>query len=317
MKQKILYVILLVLHASISLANTATIKIFDSEIKLGMQSKWEQTFKFAEGDTISFEAKVIEGDDISKFELKRWNGNAIITRIAKKEIEESYYNPKKALYTFFLENSAMIQNKTYKLTIYRTTVIDSLVDFDVTFNADTIYDTTFMEVLNATHEIASEIGAVAGYDDKIEIQFQIPEDCTGDLCFVVGTREGANKLWSPAEVAMDAVGVLNLNPLQAILLGVISNIPEMVSSEGYIKYYLVDTDNLLLHRNGQRFNCIKWGDNVTAEVARVNLKEELPPWQKPKIKYYYFVIVNPAMTHSRIVTIRATTMKIKQNIIPK
>jgi len=305
------------LVVSSAIAEPVTVKIFDSEVKLSMRSKWKQTFKFADGDTIFVKISILKGDNISKFELRRWNGNAIISRVAKEEINEKYYNPKETVYTFFLENSAWLQYKTYKISIYRTTLHDSLIDFDVTFKADTVYDTTFIEVLNATHELASGMGAIMGYDDKIEIQFQLPEECTGDICFVIGTKESVNKMWNTLKVATDALGVVKLNPLQAILVGVIANIPEITSSEGYIKYYLVDSENLKKYRNEQKFNCIKWGENVTVEVARVCLKEELPPWQKPKAKYYYFVIVNPAMGHGRIVTIRATTMKIKQTIIPK
>ena len=294
-------IVILFFSVNLFAQEPVTIKIFDSEVNIFMMSDWEQTFKFASKDTISVKVDIIKGDNISRFDLRKWGKKALITRNEKQKIDEKYYNPKESAYTFYLKNSAILRKKIYHISIFRTTLIDSLIDFDVTFRVDTIVDTSFTNILNTTHELASEMGAIMGYKNEVEVSFQLPEDCTGDLSFIVGTEAGVNKMFSALKTSSTAVGIAD--PLTGILLGAITE--TMESTESYIKYYIVDYENLKLYRSGQTFHYKKKGENITAETAVISLK--------PK-NYYYFIVINPATSHSRKVSIQAKAMKTKQTL---
>ena len=301
-------IVTLLVVTNLSAQEPVTVKIFDSEVNVSMMSSWEETFKFAAKDTISVKVNVIEEDDISKFELKKWGKKAIITRNSKKEIDEKYYNPKESAYTFCLGNSAITKNKTYHIVIYRTTLIDSLIDFDVTFELDTIVDTSYVQILDASHSLAGVVGAWVGYKNVVEIPFQLPEDCTGEFAFVVGTASGTNKLLASVKVVAKTAGILNP---EAILFSKaasegLDNLPDL-PEENYINYYIVDGDNLKLSRAKQQFYPYKYAQKVTVEKAIVPLNTKT---------YYYFIIENIHVKSMKVI-IKAFAIKTEQRLVPK
>jgi hypothetical protein len=277
-----------------------------AEVQFSIEPGEEKSFyyKFAEGDTIIFNAYVIRGNDISEVKVIKYPNTVFYTSYAVKKVEnEVIYNPQRAIYQISFKNTSMLNPKVYKFVIYRKPTKPEFNDFDVSVQMittyDTIYvediestlvkvDTTWEEIVNTTLNVGSQMG---GGDTKAYVKVDLPSNTSTWVYWIGVGQEAAEAL---KELSKSISGVLGmLDPGSALVaygLGLITDLSLSLKSKDDINYYIYYGNNI-----------IKQGTRVVADYGKMTYPTEGTVYIM--LDNSYSVITNK-LVNVRVVAIR-------------
>ena len=245
-----------------------------AEVEFPIKPGEEKSFyyKFAEGDTIIFNAYVIKGNDISEAKVIKYPNTVFYTSYAVKKVEnEVIYNPQRAIYQISFKNTSRLNSKVYKFVIYRKPTKPEFNDFDVSVQMittyDTIYvediestlvkvDTTWEEIVNTTLNVGSQMG---GGNTTAYVKVDLPSNTSTWVYWIGVGQEAVEAL---KELSKSISGVLGmLDPGSALVaygLGLITDLGLSLKSKDDINYYIYYGNDI-----------IKQGTRVVADYGKM------------------------------------------------
>jgi hypothetical protein len=272
----------------------------------------EKTFfyKFADGDTIIFNAAVVKGNDISEVNISKWPANLVFSLYAIRVVENKVIVvEKKGVFLFSFKNSSLINSKIYKFTLHRIPAKEEFVDFDVSVKWDTLYDTTYISVIESTlvkiDTIPEEIVNVqqkipAGERSYIEVS--LPAKTSYWVYWIGVGQEAVNGLQQMVSQLPEKAAILGVtDPVTAFALGFL---PQLFTlSRGLDIYYcfIKDYENLTKFLSGQDFFLFKEGGRVITDYAKM----ETPT----KGNFYIGLSNSYSLLTPKIVTIKVVAVK--------
>jgi len=227
-----------------------------AQVEFSIKPGEEKSFyyKFAEGDTIIFNAYVIKGNDISEVKVIKYPNTVLYTSYAVKKVEnEVIYNPQQAIYQISFKNNGRLNSKVYKFVIYRKPTKPEFNDFDVSVQMVTIYDTiyvedieytfkvdtTWEEVVNTTLNVGSQMG---GGNTTAYVKVDLPSN-TSTWVYWIGVGQEAVEALKQLSKSISGVSSLlgTLDPSSALVaygLGLITDLSLNLKSKDDINYYI-------------------------------------------------------------------------------
>jgi len=260
-------------------------------------------YKFPEGDTIIFNAWVIEGNDISEVSISKWAGKVIFNAYAIPKIEnKTIFIEKKGVYEFSFTNSSLIHSKSYRFTLHRIPTKEKFLNFDTSVEWDILYETTYVSTVESSFVREDTV-----YEEIVNTQTKISAGSTSTLkislpkntsywVYWIGVgKEAAEGLQKIASYLPEAATLLGVtDPVVAFALGFI---PELFTlNKGYdINYYFTISQT----------SYFKKGDRVITDYAKM---------EYPLEGTFYLVLDNSySFLTPKTVTVKVVAIK----IIPK
>jgi len=268
-------------------------------------------YKFAEGDTVIFNAGVVKGNDISEVNISKWPSTPIFSSYAIRVIENKVITvEKKGIYIFSFINSSLINSKIYKFNLYRIPTKEEFVDFDVSVKWDTLYDTTYIPVresiLIKIDTISEEIVNVqqkiaAGY--RSYIQVTLPPNTAYWVYWIGVGQEAVNGLQEMASKIPHEAALLGItDPVTAFALGFLPQLFTLSKGLDISYYFIKDYENLNNFLSGKEFYLFKQGERVITDYAKM----ETPT----KGSFYIGLSNSYSLFTPKIVTIKVVAVKI-------
>jgi len=268
-------------------------------------------YKFAEEDTIIFNAWVAKGNDISQVNILKWPTTPVFSSYGIKAVENKVIiAEKKGVYLFSFRNSSAIHSKIYKFTLYRIPTKEEFVDFDVSVKWDTLYDTTYVpvresilvrvdtipeEILNVQQKIAA--GA------RSYIKVTLPSNTSYWVYWIGVGQEAVDGLHQMASQLPQKATILGISdPVTAFALGFLSQLFTLSKGLDITYYFIKDYENLNNFLSDEEFYFFKKGERVVTDYAKM----EIPT----KGSFYIGLSNSYSLFTPKIVTIKVVAVKI-------
>ncbi len=273
-------------------------------------------YKFADRDTIIFNAWTIAGKDISELSIIKWPETPVFNSWSVPIVEnKKIFVEKEAVYCFGFKNSSLLSSKVYKFTLHRVPTEEKSPDFSTAVEWDTLYDTTYVadveEILLGVDTITEEIvdtqlkiGSQLSGDDRSYVQISIPEG-TDYLAYWIGVgqeaNEGLKEMAQQLPKAAVALGIVN--PVAAFAVGLVPQLFTLSKGRQVDYFFIADYQNLTSFLSNQAFYMIKKGEEVITDYAKMDA---------PTQKTIYLGLYNShGRISSRLVTINIVAVKIE------
>ncbi|OGC43333.1 hypothetical protein A2Y85_05045 [candidate division WOR-3 bacterium RBG_13_43_14] len=257
------------------------IDVNDIVFKIGPESEKSWQYRFAAGDTIILQAKVVKGKCISELSVQEWPSALKYQGLEINEIEKRIYVPTAALYTFAVKNNMAFQERTYQLNIQRIPASPDKIEYNTTAMWDTLYDTTYVAAVETT-----VIGIDTTFDEIINTQKKIGSQMSGDFrsflqidiplgtkywAYWIGVGQDASEgLQSMAQNLGEGAATLGIvNPVAAFALGLVPKLFTLNQGHDITYYFIADYSNLQLFLNSQMFYLIKQGQRIITDYSKM------------------------------------------------
>jgi hypothetical protein len=288
-----------------------------ADLSFQISSRKEKIFyyKFAEGDTIIFNAWTIKGKDISEVSITKWPTTTVFNSWAIPVVEnKKIFIEKSSVYSIGFKNSSIISSKSYKFVLHRVPTNEKFIDFNTEVEWDTFYDTTYVSTikyaLTHTDTIPEEIinrqvkiGSKFSGNTRTYMQISLPKGTSYWVYWIGVGQEAAQGLQGMISQLPKSAGVLGItDPVTAFAIGLVPNLFSL--SKGYdINYYLIhDYDNASKFKSGEVFYSFKKGEKIITEYAKM---------KEPKGGIFYLGLSNSySMMTSKKVTVKCVAVKI-------
>ena len=276
--------------------------VADLSFSISPGEKKDFYYKFPEGDTIIFNAWVIEGNDISEISISKWPANVIFNAYAIPKIENKIiFVEKKGVYVFSFINSSLIYSKSYRFTLHRIPTKEKFLNFDISVEWDILYETTYVSTIESSFVREDTIPEeIVNTQTKISagstssIQISLPKNTSYWVYWIGVGKEAVEGLQKMASYLPEAASVLGItDPVIAFALGFISQL--FTLNKGYdINYCFLSQTSYF-----------KKGDRVVTDYAKM---------EYPLEGTFYLILDNSySLFTPKTVTVKVVAVK----IIPK
>ena len=333
----------------------APVGFLQSEVTLRSGETWSRDFILAPGDSLKVEASCLrqvgsscgclgglgdiilrKGDNVGRAAISEWHGDVVTSAYQQHKPEVVYYSDKGGAFTLSIENHSGHRTNLYSLAATRTPTKKGYESFDVSFKADTSYETTWVDepvystakdtsyvrrewtdtlydeeprdLKSSTTTLDAVANLLGSYES--EVNFYLPENSTGKVGFALFTdaerlrqvQEESRRKWQEARAVssvMAAVDPSGVSAALGIAMGLISAVSN--SGGGTFTYYVVDSEGRSYYDAKQVFRYYDYGQNVSNALFPLNLQPG---------KMYYLKLHNPSTFNKAVVAYQiATTVR--------
>jgi len=246
------------------------VRIIDKEVSLSgaLGSDLEKNVVgLDKDDEIVLSCSVLNKKGKITISLTEYNsGREIYKKEGINEIEnEKIKIPTKGVYYFLLYTEALF-GKNAKLIVDRIPSPNSSPSFSTTVK--TIFDTTFVEVLNTVTRVYSTTNF--DHPSRTTIKINLPANTTY-WAYWIGVGQEAQAKMKNFTSSLSSVGkLLSTNPLIQFGMRIIPSLP-MLNSTSTISYRFTDTKNGQLFANGLTYSyyTFKHAQNISTDYSLV------------------------------------------------
>lgn len=275
-------------------------------------------YKFAKGDTIIFNAWVIQGNDISEVSVIKWPNTTKFHLWAVPAVENiKIFVETTSVYLFLFRNSSWSSSKSYKFTLHRIPTEERFIVFNTAVEWDTFYDTTYVTVTESTlvdydtipEEIINtqlKLGSQLSGRTRSYIEISFPKKTSYWVYWLGVGEEAAQGLKEMAYELPKTATMLGItDPVAAFAVGLISKLFTLNKGYDINFYFISDYENLNKFMNEETFYALKAGKRVITDYGKM---------EKPTKGTIYLGLDNSySIMTPKIVTVKIVAVK----IIPK
>ncbi|MEO0151692.1 MAG: emp24/gp25L/p24 family protein [candidate division WOR-3 bacterium] len=258
-------------------------------------------YKFAEGDTIIFNAWVGSGNDISEVSIKKYPSSVIFSSMATRTVEnKSIFVEKNAVYVFSFKNTSLFNQKVYKFTIHRIPTKEEFQNFNTSVEWETIYDTTYVtrieSVLIKVDTIVEEVvntQTKIGAQSTSTIKVILPEG-TLHWAYWIGVGQEAIEGLKRMGQELSQVGAIVGDPVTAFALGMVPSL--------FTLHQGLDISYSFEQYKGGEWVSFKRGSRVVTDYAKM---------EYPKSGVFYIRLDNSySVFTSKLVAVKVVAVRL-------
>lgn len=280
-------------------------------------------YKFADGDTIIFNAWTIKGKNIGEISIVKWPESVVFNAWTVPAVENKrIFVEKKAIYAFSFKNEGVIWPNTYKFTLHRIPTNEKFLNFNTVVKWKTIYDTTYVTVVESTLvridtvpekiidtqiKVGSQLtSSLLGNETRAYIKISLPEETSYWVYWIGVGQEAVKKLEEMGRSLSKVLGIMmKVEPVEAFAIGLIPELYTLNKGHDINFYFLPDYENAMRFISGNSFYYFKKGEKIITDYAKM---------ERPKRNTFYLGIDNSySIATAKLVTIKVVAVK----IIPK
>ena len=291
----------LVLMGVCALFALEAVEVANLSFKIPARETQTFYYSFAAGDTIVINVEPIKGEDISGIIIREWPASVKFQDTKTRWVDKKIAVPKTAVYCFELANTFLFR-KTYELSIKRIPSSEELVNFNTGVTWETIYDTTYVAVVESTlirkDTIPEKIVDIqkkisAGMSSRVEVS--LPEGTSYWVYWIGVGKEAAEGLQ----------GMVDLLPEVAKMLGIVD--PVIGFALGYVSKLYTLNSGLDINYSLERYSYGNWvpfkySSGVITDYAKMD---------KPINGSFYIKLDNSySLITPKIVTVKVVAVKI-------
>ncbi|MEO0197331.1 MAG: emp24/gp25L/p24 family protein [candidate division WOR-3 bacterium] len=265
-------------------------------------------YKFAQGDTIIFNAWVKSGNDISEVSIKKYPSSVIFSSMATRTVEnKSIFVEKNAVYVFSFKNTSLYNKKVYKFTIHRIPTKEEFQDFNTSVEWETIYDTTYVtKIESVLIKVDTIVEEVVNTQTKVKaqststIQVNLPER-TSHWAYWIGVGqeaiEGLERMSEEVSKLLAGkaiLGAASISPVAAFALGMVPSL--------FTLHQGLDISYSFEQYKGGEWVSFKRGSRVVTDYAKM---------EYPKSGVFYIRLDNSySVFTSKLVAVKVVAVRL-------
>lgn len=285
--------------------------IKDSIFKIESQSVKEFYFRFAKGDTVYISSWVIKGDNVSSIEFSKWDGGILFYIESVPLLEnKTIYIPADGIYVVTLRNTSLWREKLYGFRLFRKPTSPQFNDFRVNVIWDTLYDTTYVNVVESTLiKVDTVIENIL--DRKLKVRagsvnyvgVYIPPTANY-WAYWVGVGQEAWERYRKLgmELSKNITNSGIIDPLSAFAINLIPHLVRLSQGLDIDYYILSDKQNFIRFKRGERFFYFKGGKRIVSDYAKI---------QNKKGRFYIAFNNTYSILTDKIVSVKVITVEIR------